>query len=154
MAVVTCPACGSDDVDLVRRLLDDRLEVQCVSCRHKWFRGQPRDPTFLERPEAWKTGTQPMTPEQFGALQALHDAVGMPFQASRRMTKGEASAMLEKVVRTLAARHLEGVHGQNPEEVRYYSSELQRRLHRSLHAGGGVDHRHEAAGYGPYGDFL
>ncbi len=95
-----------------------------------------------------------MTPQQFGALQALHDALGTSFDRRRQMTKAEASAELEKAVRTLAARHLEDVHGQDAEEVRYYNSDLQRQLHRSLHAVGGADHHHDAAGYGPYGDFL
>lgn len=154
MAVVRCPACGSADVDLVRKLLDERREVRCASCLHKWIRGEPSDTTYLERPEAWATGHEKMTTFQFGALKALHDAAGMPFRDAGRMTKAEASALLEKVVRILAARHLEGAHGQDPAEVRYYTSELQRKLHRSLHAAGTATHRHEAAGFGPYGDFL
>lgn len=95
-----------------------------------------------------------MTPLQYGALQALHDALGVPFHGSGRMTKGEASAMLEKAVRGLASMHLEDVHNEDPDEVRGYSSEHQRQLHRHLHAQDDLDHAHEASGYGPYGDFL
>lgn len=39
---VTCPQCGSTDLDLVKVLEDERRRVKCETCRHEWLRGEAR----------------------------------------------------------------------------------------------------------------
>lgn len=38
--MVTCEACGSDEIDLARTLNDGRKELVCTDCGHKWVRGE------------------------------------------------------------------------------------------------------------------
>ena len=39
---VTCQECGSEDIDLIEVLDDERRRVKCVSCGHEWLRGEAR----------------------------------------------------------------------------------------------------------------
>jgi hypothetical protein len=51
VCMVTCPSCGADDLDLVRRLDGDMRELRCTSCGHQWVRGEQL-PVGLPRPQA------------------------------------------------------------------------------------------------------
>jgi hypothetical protein len=42
--VATCPACSSEDLELVERLTGDERILGCLSCGHRWQRGEPTRP--------------------------------------------------------------------------------------------------------------
>ena len=42
MPPITCPVCGSGDLDLVEELADGRRAVRCLDCDHDWIRGESR----------------------------------------------------------------------------------------------------------------
>lgn len=44
LRVVTCPTCGSDDLDLVERLAGDARILRCLQCGHQWQRGEVPQP--------------------------------------------------------------------------------------------------------------
>src|SRR5688572_6024140 len=39
---VACPQCGSDEIELIEVLEDERRSVECESCGHGWLRGEAR----------------------------------------------------------------------------------------------------------------
>ena len=39
---VDCPQCGSNDLDLIEVLEDERRRVKCESCGHEWLRGEAK----------------------------------------------------------------------------------------------------------------
>ena len=49
---VACPECGSEDIDLIEVLEDERRRVKCESCGHDWLRGEAKlRPVSAIRPQ-------------------------------------------------------------------------------------------------------
>jgi Zn ribbon nucleic-acid-binding protein len=42
--VATCPACSSEDLELVEQLTGDERILGCLACGHRWQRGEPARP--------------------------------------------------------------------------------------------------------------
>jgi hypothetical protein len=40
--LVECQNCGSNDLELVEVLEDERRRLRCLSCAHEWLRGEPK----------------------------------------------------------------------------------------------------------------
>lgn len=74
-AMVTCPNCQSEELELIEKDQDDRRHIRCNQCQHQWWRGEARP-----RPPARKTTadhraefatTYQLSPRRAAAVDAL-----------------------------------------------------------------------------------
>lgn len=59
VALVICPQCGGENLELIERMASDARRLRCTDCHHEWIRGLP-----VEKPEQSATPPRSGDPSQ------------------------------------------------------------------------------------------